>query len=127
MTRYLEEHTFNFDNVFGEDYSNQQIYLECVQPLVLATFQGAKTTCFAYGQTGSGKTHTMMGNPATQVPGLYLLAAQDIFSLMQESQFGDLFAVVSFYEIYCAKLFDLLNNREQLQCREDAKQVSMCF
>jgi kinesin family protein 2/24 len=29
---------------------------------------------------------------------------------------------VSFYEIYCGKLFDLLNSRELLQAREDAKQ-----
>lgn len=29
---------------------------------------------------------------------------------------------VSFYEIYCAKLFDLLNNRSLLVLREDAKQ-----
>ena len=34
---------------------------------------------------------------------------------------------VSFYEIYCAKLFDLLQNRNQLQLREDAKQnVNIC-
>jgi len=29
---------------------------------------------------------------------------------------------LSFYEIYCGKLYDLLNQRELLQCREDAKQ-----
>jgi len=29
---------------------------------------------------------------------------------------------VAFFEIYCGKLYDLLNNREQLQLREDAKQ-----
>jgi len=29
---------------------------------------------------------------------------------------------VSFYEIYCGKLFDLLNNKEIIQCREDGKQ-----
>jgi len=30
--------------------------------------------------------------------------------------------VVSFYEIYCGKLYDLLNERKDLICREDAKQ-----
>jgi len=29
---------------------------------------------------------------------------------------------VSFYEIYCGKLYDLLNNRDMVQCREDGKQ-----
>jgi kinesin family member 2/24 len=38
------------------------------------------------------------------------------------TQFPDLVLVISFYEIYCGKLFDLLNNRKDLICREDAKQ-----
>jgi kinesin family protein 2/24 len=29
--------------------------------------------------------------------------------------------VVTFFEIYCGKLFDLLNNRNLLQIREDKK------
>ncbi len=66
-------------------------------------------TCFAYGQTGtkkyqkfreynlidkiiiplgSGKTFTMMGDPGNEnkensIPGLYLLAAQDIVNLLE--------------------------------------------
>lgn len=31
--------------------------------------------------------------------------------------------MISFYEIYCGKLFDLLDNRKPLPCREDAKQI----
>ena len=45
-------------------------------------YHKVKVTCFAYGQTGSGKTFTMMGN-RRQIPGLYLLAAYDIFTLLQ--------------------------------------------
>jgi len=29
---------------------------------------------------------------------------------------------VSFYEIYCGKLYDLLNNKQLLHAREDGKQ-----
>jgi kinesin family member 2/24 len=36
--------------------------------------------------------------------------------------FPELFLTVSFYEIYCGKLFDLLQNRELVKCMEDAKQ-----
>lgn len=55
-----------------------------MKPLVYAAFQGTKVTCFAYGQTGSGKTFTMIGPPneeigASRVPGLFLLASNDIF------------------------------------------------
>ena len=93
-----------------------------MQPLVAATFEGAKTTVFAYGQTGSGKTHTMMGQPKMEdTPGMYDLAARDIFTLLAHEEFSDMYATVSFYEIYCSKLFDLLNNRELLYCREDSK------
>lgn len=54
-----------------------------------ASFNKAKVTCFAYGQTGSGKTFTMMGDPGSEnkengpTPGLYLLAAQDIFTIIE--------------------------------------------
>lgn len=89
-------------------------------PLVCETFKGAKTSCFAYGQTGSGKTFTMMGPSDGSVPGLYLLAAYDMIDLL--NQYTDLDLFISFYEIYCGKLQDLLNNRKEVVCREDGKQ-----
>ena len=52
--------------------------------------------------------------------GIFLLAAEDIFQQLQgrESEFN---VIISFYEIYCGKLFDLLNQRKVLQARENAK------
>ena len=44
------------------------------------------------------------------------MAASDIFMLLDHEEFSDLYATVSFYEIYCSKLYDLLNNREFLHC-----------
>lgn len=49
-----------------------------------------------------------------QVSGLYLLAAHDIFIKLQEPENSQMQILVSFYEIYCGKLFDLLNNRSLL-------------
>ena len=92
--------------------------MNCVQPLISAAFDRTKITCFAYGQTGSGKTYTMMGEKT--VPGLYVMAAEDVFKLLSKSSAG-LRIFVSFYEIYCGKLHDLLNDRQQLYAREDAK------
>lgn len=60
----------------------------------------------------------MMGTQDGKVPGLYLLASFDICQYLQ--QFPDLVLCISFYEIYCGKLYDLLNNRKDLICREDA-------
>lgn len=127
LTKYIEEHAFNFDRAFDETATNQHIYFETLRPLIGALFNKAKVTCFAYGQTGSGKTHTMMGDSTSSIeqntcPGLYLLAAQDIFALLEQPNYKHLGVYVSFYEIYCSKLHDLLNERQLLHAREDAKQ-----
>jgi hypothetical protein len=121
LTRYISNHRFHFDEVFGEGSTNHQVYLRTARPLIDTVFDGGLATCFAYGQTGSGKTHTMMGKQGE--PGLYALAANDMFGRLSE----DLTLVVSFYEIYSGKLFDLLNDRAALRCLEDAKQnVNIC-
>ena len=77
----MEEHVFMFDRVFDENVSNEQLYLEAVQPLVDAAFTGIKVTCFGSGQTGSGKTFTMMGTQKDDafVPGMFLLAAGNFY------------------------------------------------
>ncbi len=106
-----------------------KIYLETVRPMIDAAFNRSKVTCFAYGQTGSGKTYTMIGtiNKDMSCPGLYLLCAYDIFSLLEQERYNNLEVWVSFYEIYCGKLFDLLNDRNQLTAREDGKGVIILF
>lgn len=90
-----------------------------------AFYCGTKVTCFAYGQTGSGKTYTMMGGGSVDSnnPGLYLLSGFDIFTILDRDEFRHLDIHVAFYEIYCGKLYDLLNERNMLQVREDGKQV----
>ncbi len=63
---------------------------------------------------------------AKGVPGLYYLAAKEIFNYLEhvnvsliQPQFQKFSILVSFYEIYCGKLFDLLTNRTELKIRED--------
>ena len=127
LTKYIEEHHFTFDAAYDEKSTNQQIYNEIVKPMIKAAFEKTKITCFAYGQTGSGKTYTMMGNNHIEndkgptVPGLYLLSAVDMFNYLSMEKYSNLTFFVSFYEIYCNKLFDLLNNKNLLQAREDGK------
>lgn len=90
-----------------------QIYNQDVAGLVIQAFEGVKITVFAYGQTGSGKTFTMMGSG--QSPGLYTMTVEDIFARKMQSQRIH----VSFYEIYCSQLYDLLHERAKLILRED--------
>ena len=127
LTKYIEEHKFTFDRTYDENSSNQLIYNEMLKPMIEAAFNRTKITCFAYGQTGSGKTYTMLGNNhikndnGPQVPGLYLLSCIDMFDFLQKYEYSNLELWVSFYEIYCNKLFDLLNSKNILQAREDGK------
>ncbi|XAR66988.1 Plus-end-directed kinesin ATPase [Bertholletia excelsa] len=115
LTEYVEKHEFLFDAVLGEDVSNDEVYLETVEPIVPIIFQRTKATCFAYGQTGSGKTYTMQPLP--------LKASQHIFRLMNHAYRNQGFQLfVSFFEIYGGKVFDLLNDRKKLCMREDGKQ-----
>jgi len=130
LTRYVEEHNFLFDHSFDDSVTNEQLYCTAVRPVIDAVFHKAKCTCFAYGQTGSGKTFTMMGPPRRlcegipekdRTPGIFLLAAQDIFRCLASKEHEHLEIHIAFYEIYCGKLFDLLNHRQMLHARENAK------
>lgn len=115
LTEYEEKHNFVFDAVLNEEVSNDEVYHETVEPIVPIIFQRTKATCFAYGQTGSGKTFTMKPLP--------LKASRDILRLMHHTYRNQGYQLlVSFFEIYGGKLFDLLNDRKKLCMREDGKQ-----
>ena len=85
-------------------------------------------TCFAYGQTGSGKTHTMGGEFKGKSQdcrnGIYALATQDVFHLLDSNKHADKNLVVScsYFEIYGGKVFDLLSGKSKLKVMEDGKQ-----
>ncbi|XP_052526597.1 kinesin-like protein KIF24 [Tympanuchus pallidicinctus] len=122
LTQYILQHVFYFDEVFGESCTNQDVYMKTAHPLIQHIFSGGNATCFAYGQTGAGKTFTMIGTQRN--PGLYALAAKDIFRHLEASPSRkDHLVMISFYEIYCGQLYDLLNGRKRLFAREDSKHV----
>lgn len=125
LTRYLENHTFRFDQAFDESADNDLVYKYTARPLVDVMFEGGIATCFAYGQTGSGKTHTMGGEFARDVQeavkGIYSLAAEDVFKLLKSRKYKNTSfkVVVSFFEIYSGKVCDLLDKRAERRVLED--------
>ncbi|XP_023266417.1 uncharacterized protein LOC111658217 [Seriola lalandi dorsalis] len=123
LTQYILQHRFYFDKVFGEESSNEEVYQQTAFPLVQHMLNGGKATCFAYGQTGAGKTHTMLGSSPGR-PGLYALAVRDIFAHLSTTHINlPLLVYVSFFEIYCGQLYDLLDHRKRLFAREDGQKV----
>ena len=128
LTKYIDKKEFIFDRAFDEKATNDLIYKEEIRPMIYNAFYlKSKITCFAYGQTGSGKTYTLFGSSLSQNSknpnfGLYALSGYDIFNIKNnEKKFKNFVIFVSFYEIYCDKLYDLLNNRARLETREDYK------
>jgi len=129
LSKYLENHAFRFDYTFNDQCNNQMVYYYTAKPLVQCIFDGGMATCFAYGQTGSGKTHTMggdftMGKQQDTNSGIYALAAQDVFTLLEQPKYmaKNLELYASFFEIYSGKVFDLLNKKTRLRVLEDGKQ-----
>ena len=128
LTKYLENQNFRFDYTFDESSTNKLVYKYTAKSLVESIFNGGMATCFAYGQTGSGKTHTMggefQGKSQDSRNGIYALAAEDVFKLLQSSRYRSKNLVVScsYFEIYSGKVFDLLSGKSKLRVLEDAKQ-----
>ncbi|XP_072918987.1 kinesin-like protein KIF2C isoform X2 [Hemitrygon akajei] len=128
LTKYLDNQPFRFDYAFDESVTNEEVYRFTAKPLVQTIFERGMATCFAYGQTGSGKTHTMGGNFSGKnqdcSKGIYALASQDVFLLLEQPRYKDLNlkVFVSFFEIYSGKVFDLLNKKTKLRMMEDNKQ-----
>lgn len=121
LTRYTEHHQFSFDYAFDETAENVFVYNCTAKPLVKFVMSGGMGTCFAFGQTGSGKTFTMLGAPEVGQPGLYLLAADDVFRMCDEQDDG-IQVYVSMMEIYGDEVYDLLSpEKKKLIPREDAK------
>ncbi|KAG5496868.1 hypothetical protein GH5_01374 [Leishmania sp. Ghana 2012 LV757] len=121
LTSYKESSDYIFDNAFGAEATNEEVYAHSVKELLTVSLSGGSASCFAYGQTGSGKTYTMIGTDTEK--GLYLQAAADLFERLRPGQQ----LCVSFFEIYCNSLYDLLNRRHPIVLREDAnRRVNIC-
>ncbi|XP_028416467.1 kinesin-like protein KIF2A [Dendronephthya gigantea] len=133
LTKYLDNHKFRFDYSFDETATNELVYRYTARPLIETIFNQGMATCFAYGQTGSGKTFTMGGNIVGKnqdcSKGIYALAAHDVFKYLKNPKHKnkDLIISCSYFEIYGAKVFDLLNKKRKLRVLEDGnQQVQVC-
>ena len=51
--------TFDFNKVFSESRSQEEVYTVAVKPLLDSLFKVVNSSLLVYGQSGSGKTWTM--------------------------------------------------------------------
>ena len=102
---------YTFDNVYGMDSKQKDIYDETAAPIVDGVLQGYNGTIFAYGQTGAGKTFTMEGVAnEPHLRGIMPNAFRHIFqAIAANKEEGKQFLVsASYLEIYQEKVRDLL-------------------
>lgn len=80
--------------------------------MLVHAFEGYNVCIFAYGQTGSGKSYTMMGTKDEE--GIIPKICRKLFEKICDSDPGTMFSVeVSYFEIYCERVRDLLNPQSQ--------------
>ncbi|XP_029994212.1 kinesin-like protein KIF1B isoform X15 [Sphaeramia orbicularis] len=123
--------TFSFDYSYWshttpEDpsfASQNLVYNDIGKEMLAHAFEGYNVCIFAYGQTGAGKSYTMMGKQEEGQEGIIPMLCEDLFEKINEdSNKEDLsYSVeVSYMEIYCERVRDLLNpkNKGHLRVRE---------
>ncbi|XP_058259338.1 kinesin-like protein KIF1A isoform X19 [Hemibagrus wyckioides] len=126
-----ETKSFNFDYSYWSHTSpedinyaaQQQVYRDIGEEMLLHAFEGYNVCIFAYGQTGAGKSYTMMGKQEKGQQGIIPLLCEDLFTKINDSNTDNSMSYsveVSYMEIYCERVRDLLNpkNKGNLRVRE---------
>lgn len=107
--KYNVKHKYDFDKVFTDTDSNNDLYTSLSIEILKALIQDSKdVTFYMYGQTGSGKTHTILGNDSEY--GFLYLFLKDVIHINYD-------ATVSVVEIYNNKCYDILNNKNLVHQR----------
>ncbi|KAM9795993.1 kinesin-like protein KIF1A isoform 5-T5 [Syngnathus typhle] len=123
--------SFNFDYSYWShtspedvNYASQMlVYKDIGEEMLLHAFEGYNVCIFAYGQTGAGKSYTMMGKQDVKdQQGIIPLLCEDLFTKINDNADNSMsYSVeVSYMEIYCERVRDLLNpkNKGNLRVRE---------
>ncbi|XP_043532159.1 kinesin-like protein KIF1B isoform X15 [Chiloscyllium plagiosum] len=122
--------TFSFDYSYwshtsAEDpafASQHQVYNDIGKEMLQHSFEGYNVCIFAYGQTGAGKSYTMMGKQDKDHQGIIPQLCEELFEKINDNSNSDVsYSVeVSYMEIYCERVRDLLNPKTKgnLRVRE---------
>ncbi|KAE8591761.1 hypothetical protein XENTR_v10018567 [Xenopus tropicalis] len=112
-------HTSQDDPCFA---SQSRVYNDIGKEMLEHAFEGYNVCIFAYGQTGAGKSYTMMGKQEETQAGIIPQLCEDLFEKINDNNNDEVsFSVeVSYMEIYCERVRDLLNpkNKGNLRVRE---------
>ncbi|CAF0730672.1 unnamed protein product [Brachionus calyciflorus] len=106
-------HTDKRDPLF---VSQRQVYEDLGIEMLDHAVEGYNVCIFAYGQTGAGKSYTMMGRLEPEQKGIIPQMCEDLFERIEKLKKDGHFQAtveVSYMEIYCERVRDLLNPKNK--------------
>ncbi|KAL8273390.1 hypothetical protein Esti_002722 [Eimeria stiedai] len=120
------EYKFYFDDIFGQDATQEDVFRGVALPVVDDALRGVNGTIFAYGQTGTGKTYTITGDSeAFEMRGIIPRAIARVFEAAASCSSAEFTLAISYLEIYQDRGYDLLVKSDTRGNRlEDLQRVS---
>ena len=106
----VKEISYEYDFVFGENSTQEEIYENTTANLIKQVVEGYSATIMAYGATGSGKTYTMVGKG--DKIGLMIRSIRDLFNFVNSQQNKVYNIKISYIEVYNEVLKDLLSEKK---------------
>jgi len=106
----VKEISYEYDFVFGENSTQEEIYENTTASLIKQVVEGYSATIMAYGATGSGKTYTMVGKG--DKIGLMIRSIRDLFNFVNSQQNKVYNIKISYIEVYNEVLKDLLSEKK---------------
>ena len=114
----LKEITYEYDFVFGENSTQEEVYENTTASLIKQVVEGYSAMIMAYGATGSGKTYTMVGKG--EKVGLMIRAIRDLFNFVNSQQDKVYNIKITYIEVYNEILKDLLSDKKtSIEIRTD--------
>ena len=96
--------------------TQRQVYEDLGIEMLDHSFEGYNVCIFAYGQTGAGKSYSMMGRLEPEQKGIIPQMCEDLFEridALQSNPHIQHTVEVSYMEIYCERVRDLLNPKNK--------------
>ena len=110
---------WSHDVTDGHFSSQEKVYDDIGHEMLEHAFEGYNVCIFAYGQTGAGKSYTMMGTKDDE--GIIPRITRNLFTMinndLNDPDTNTNFSIeVSYMEIYCERVRDLLNPQSTSNC-----------
>ena len=128
-----KQRDFMFDYTFSPNDNQKTVFDVVALPIVKDVLNGYNGTVFAYGQTGTGKTYTMgileQVNESEVIvqerDGIIPRAMQQMFAHKESKrEAGEFDVSLSFIQIYCETIQDLLAPQQQYGYNNDVNDSS---